>query len=174
MNGEQLGWRHALGVAAVIFVIGYAFLQFWNTRGNTLPQNSWIAVGVIALMAVLVLYAGNDIRIYLKGESKRPPSPQKARNTLVAAQACILGGAVFTGWYASTTAVQTTRLGTTTGPGAFAVAAVLTLACVGLVVSGLIVQSWCKLPEDDDDPERGKSEKRGKPGRSGSRAPEAT
>lgn len=158
MSGEQLSWKHALGVAGVIFVISYAFLQFWNTRGNSLPQNSWIAAGVLVLMAVLMLYAGNEIRVYLKGESRRPPSPQKARNTVVAAQACILGGAAFTGWYAGTAAVQVTRLSTTTGPGAFTVAAVLTVACIGLVGAGLLVQSWCKLPEDDDEtPKRGKS-----------------
>lgn len=174
MNGEPLSWRHALGVGAVFFVISYGFLQFWNSRGNTLPQNSWIAVGVIVLMAVLMLYAGNEIRVYLKGESKRPPSAQKARNTVVAAQACILGGAVFTGWYAGAVAVQAARLETTTGPGAFAIAAVLAVACAGLVASGLLVQSWCRLPEDDEDFRRGQSGKPGKAGESGTQAPEAT
>ncbi len=154
--GEQLSWKHALAVTGVILVISYAVLQFLNTRGNSLPQNSWIAVGVLLLMTALMLYVGNDIRVYLKGESRRPPSPQKARSTLVAAQACVLGGAAFAGWYAGTAAVQVARLGTTTGPGAFAVAAVLTLACVALVVSGLVVQSWCKLPDDDDISKPGK------------------
>lgn len=154
MSGTQLDWKHALGVAGVVFLIGYGVLQFWSDRGHSLPQNSWIAVGVVVLMAVLMLYTGNEIRVYLRGESARPPSPQRARGTVVAAQACVLGGAVFTGWYAGTAAVQAGRLQTSTGPAGLTVAIVLTVACVGLVGSGLIVQWWCKLPDDDDDPTR--------------------
>lgn len=160
MKVGQLTWKHALGVALVVLVIGYGILQIWSSRGHSLPQNSWVAVGVVVLMAVLVLYVGNEIRIYLRGESTRPPSPQRARSTLVAAQACVLGGAAFTGWYAGTAIVQAGRLQTTTGPGGFTLAVVLTVACAALVVSGLIVQWWCKLPEDDDE----------KPGRGGRRA----
>ncbi|NYJ73468.1 DUF3180 family protein [Allobranchiibius huperziae] len=154
MNAGQLTWKHALGVAAVVFVVAYAALAVWNAHGHAMPQNSWIAVGVVVVMAAMVLFAGNEIRIYLKGESTRPPSPQRSRSTLVAAQACILAGAAFAGWYAGTAAVDAGRMQTTTGPSSFLLAVVLIVVCVALVVSGLVVQWWCKLPEDDEDKKR--------------------
>lgn len=152
--GGRLTWKHALVTAAVLFVLSYAALQVWSSHGNSLPQNSWVAVGVIAVMAAFVLYLGNEVRTYLKGLSLRLLPPQRARSTLVAAQACILAGAAFAGWYASAAAIYADRLQTTTGPGAFALALVLTLACIGLVATGLIVQWWCTLPEDDEDDRR--------------------
>lgn len=148
--GGQLSWKHALGVAGVVFVLSYAALQVWSSQGNSMPQNSWIAVGVIGVMAGFVLFMGNEVRIYLRGESVRPLPPERARSTLVASQACVLAGAAFAGWYAGTVAVNIDRLQTTTGPSAFTIALVLTVACIGLVATGLIVQWWCKLPEDDD------------------------
>ena len=154
MNARQLTWKHALGVAAVVFVVAYAVLAVWNARGRSMPQNSWVAVGVVVVMAALVLYAGNEIRLYLRGESTRPPSPQRARSTLVGAQACVLGGGAFAGWYGGTAAVDAGRLQTTTGPSSFLLAIVLTVVCAGLVGSGLIVQWWCKLPEDDEEKRR--------------------
>lgn len=150
----QLSWKHALGIAGVVFVLSYAALQVWSSQGNSLPQNSWIAVGVIAVMAGFVLFMGNEVRVYLRGESVRPLPPQRARSTLVASQSCVLAGAVFAGWYAGTVAVNIDRLQTTTGPRAFTIALVLTVACVGLVATGLVVQWWCKLPEDKDTPHR--------------------
>lgn len=150
----QLSWKYALGIAGVVFVLSYAALQVWSSQGNALPQNSWIAVGVIAVMAGFVLFMGNEVRVYLRGESVRPLPPQRARSTLVASQACVLAGAAFAGWYAGTVAVNIDRLQTSTGPRAFTIALVLTVACIGLVATGLVVQWWCKLPEDDDKPRR--------------------
>lgn len=152
--GGQLTWKHALGIAAVVFVLSYAALQVWSSQGNALPQNSWIAVGVIVVMAAFVLFMGNEVRVYLRGESVRPLPPQRARSTLVASQACVLAGAAFAGWYAGTVAVNVDRLQSTSGPRAFTVALVLTLACVALIATGLVVQWWCKLPEDDEDTRR--------------------
>ena len=154
MNPRQLTWKNALGVAAVVFVVAYAALAVWSSHGRSMPQNSWVAVGVVVVMGALVLYSGNEIRLYLRGESTRPPSPQRARSTLVGAQACILAGAAFAGWYAGTAAVDAGRLQTTTGPSSFLLALVLTLVCAALVASGLVVQGWCKLPEDDDEKRR--------------------
>lgn len=155
--GGQLSWKHALGVAGVIFVLSYAALHVWSSQGHSLPQNSWIAVGVIAVMAGFVLFMGNEVRVYLRGDSERPLPPQRARSTLVAAQACVLAGAAFTGWYAGTVAANVDRLQTATGPKAFILALVLTVACIGLVATGLVVQWWCKLPEDDEKKRRDSS-----------------
>ncbi len=158
----QLTWRHALAVAAPVFLLGYGALRWWSGHGHSLPQNSWVAVGVLAVMAALVMHAGNEIRVYLSGESTRPPSPQRARATVVGAQACVLAGSVFVGWYTATAAVFAGRLQTTTGPSSLVVSVVLAVASAALVACGLVVQAWCTLPEDDD--ERRRKGRRGPPG----------
>lgn len=144
-------WRHATGVTVVVLLICYGLLRWTDAHGNALPHMSWFLLVTLVLLSVAVLAAGWEVRAYLNGTSTRPPSPQKARRALVAAQAWVLAGAVFAGWFAAYALVELGRLDASSARGAMIQAIVLFVGSVGAVAVGLIVQGWCRIPQDKDD-----------------------
>nr|WP_279671394.1 DUF3180 domain-containing protein [Flexivirga meconopsidis] len=146
-----VSWRHAAGVGGIVLVLSFVALKLVSTRGNTLPHNSWFALIAIVLLTVAVLAGGWEVRAYLRGQSTRPPSPQKARRALVAAQACVLAGAALAGWFAGYALVEAGRLEASSAFSGMVQAIVLFVASVGAVAVGLVVQAWCRIPEDKDD-----------------------
>lgn len=147
-NGVRVRW--ALIVFGVVLLIGYLGLRWWTGRGNSMPVNSWITVIVLLMIAAALLVAGWEIRRYLKGNPGLPPSPQRARATLVAAQACCLAGSVFTGWYAAHVLVDVRRVSQGADSAPLVLALASTIACVAIAVSGFVVQSWCRIPPEDE------------------------
>jgi hypothetical protein len=118
---------------------------------------SWFLLVTIVLLSVAVLAAGAEVRAYLRGTSTRPPSPQRARRAVVAAQACVLAGAMFAGWFGAYALIELGRLDASSAFGNMVQAAVLCVASIGAAVTGLIVQGWCRIPEDKDRDEDGDS-----------------
>ena len=152
---DGVTWKHAARVAGVVFILSYAGLRLWSTRGHAMPHNSWFAFGVLVLMTAMVLLGGWQIRQYLRGESDRiPPSPMRSRRTLVAGQACALGGSAVAAWYAAHAAVDIRQLEIPSVQDAFWMAVLLVAGAIALVVAGFVVQAWCRIPEDDDEQHR--------------------
>lgn len=151
MNESGVTWRHATGVGAVVLLICYGLLRWTDAHGHALPDMSWFLLVTLVLLSFAVLAAGWEVRAYLNGTSIRPPSPQKARRALVAAQAWVLAGAVFAGWFAAYALTELGRLDASSALGAMIQAIVLFVGSIGAVIVGLIVQSWCRIPEDKDD-----------------------
>ncbi|WP_446666148.1 DUF3180 domain-containing protein [Flexivirga sp. B27] len=151
MNESGITWRHAVGVGAVLLLVCYGVLRWTTSHGHSLPHMSWFLLVTIVLLSIAVLAAGWEVRSYLHGTSIRPPSPQKARRALVAAQACVLAGAMFAGWFAAYALTELGRLDAGSALGGLVQAVVLCVASIGAVVVGLLVQSWCRIPDDPDD-----------------------
>lgn len=154
MSQDGVTWKQSAAVGAIVFLIAYGALRLWSSHGHAMPQNSWFAFGVIIAMIAMVLVGGWSIREYLHGQSLRPPSPQRARRTLVAGQACALAGAVVVGWYAAHAAVFARHLEIPSDRSDFWMSLALTAVAVGLVVAGFVVQAWCRIPDDDDEERR--------------------
>lgn len=155
MTQDGVTWKQSACVGGIAFLLAYGALRLWSSRGHAMPHNSWLALAVMVIMIVMVLLGGWDIREYLRGRNSRVPTPQRARRTLVAGQACALAGAIVVGWYAAHAAVFARYLDVPSGRGGFWLSLLLTAGAVGLVVAGFVVQSWCRIPEDDeDDPRR--------------------
>lgn len=151
-NGVKVRW--ALVVFGAVLVIGYLALRWWTGNGNSMPVNSWITVVVLLMIAGALLVAGWEIRRYLKGSAGPPPSPQRARATLVAAQACCLAGSVFAGWYVAHVLVDVRRVSQGADSAPLVLALASAVACGAVTVSGFVVQAWCRIPPED---ENGKS-----------------
>lgn len=151
MNESGITWRHATGVGVVLLLVCYGVLRWTTAHGHGLPRMSWFLLVTIVLLSVAVLAAGWEVRDYLHGNSTRPPSPQKARRALVAAQACVLAGAMFAGWFAAFALIELGRLEASSALGGMIQALVLLVAAIGAVIVGLLVQSWCRIPDDKDD-----------------------
>lgn len=150
---EGVRIRYAVISAGVVLVLAYFGLRWWTSRGNSMPVNSWITVVVLLMIAAAVLVAGWEIRRYLRGVAGPPPSPQRARATLVAGQACALAGSVFTGWYLAQVFIHIGRVQQGGDRGALVTALVSFLSAAAVAVAGFVVQSWCRIPPEDDDAE---------------------
>ncbi|MFC6704150.1 DUF3180 domain-containing protein [Flexivirga alba] len=151
VNESGVTWRHAAGVGVVVLLVCYGLLRWTTAQGHGLPHMSWFILVTLVLLSVAVLAAGWEVRDYLHGTSMRPPSPQKARRALVAAQAAVLAGAMFAGWFGAFALIELGRLDASSALGGMIQAIVLCAGSIGAVVVGLVVQGWCRIPKDKDD-----------------------
>lgn len=147
-------------------VASWIALTFWRRAGHSLPPVSWMAVGVMLLIALVLLIAGWPIGQVTReardaaerraegkedrGERRHRVDPLRAARTFVLAQAATITGSLLTGWYAATLFVLLT------GPLVEARAAQLwpagsaTLAALILLGAGVIVEWFCQLPPSDE------------------------
>lgn len=135
-------------------VSGWGALTLLAAAGRTPPAGSWVTTaGMIAAAAVLFAL-GLPVRRWNRGHRDRPLNPLYAFRVLVLAKACSHTAAFLVGWYAGALlrlaprAVSNARGDLLTGSLVAVGAAAL------LVVAGLVVERFCKLPPDDEDPER--------------------
>ncbi|WP_162308208.1 DUF3180 domain-containing protein [Segeticoccus rhizosphaerae] len=160
-NESGVSIRVTVLVALVVGLLAYVGLRLVVDSGHELPQTSWLGVALLVLMAAVMLAAGWEIRRYLGGDSERMPTPQRARRTVVAAQASALGGAVVTGYYAALAVILVPNADVSSVLDGLYRALALCGAAILLAVVGHVVQAWCRIPHDhDDDPKGGGGSRR--------------
>lgn len=143
-----------IGQVALIAVLAtaasWALLDLWaGSGGDPLPL-PWTAVAGTVALAIAVVSLGVPVRRWVAGRRDRPLDPLYAARAFVLAKAAAYGGAVLTGWYAGqalsllpdVVGVRRERL---------VMAALAAAAAVGIIVAGLVVQRWCRVPPSDDD-----------------------
>lgn len=160
--------RTVVLTALVAGVVCWAGLRWWESGGRAVPVLPWLAILPLTMVASVVLVAGWQVKssIGMRPDTLRerraavsPPraaeiTPQRARATLVAAQAAALGGAALTGWYLAHVLIHSPDIDVPAVQGWWWRAAVSALAAAGLTVAGLIAQQMCRLPPEQDDPAR--------------------
>ncbi|WP_161958357.1 DUF3180 family protein [Ornithinimicrobium cavernae] len=170
--GDQGGVR-ASAVALVALastIVCLLLLRGWRALGNGLPDVPWIAVGPLVLLIVLVLISGWQVRRYARYRRREgtsvgapsPVSPQRARGTLVGAQAAALGGGALVGWYLAIALLQVPNADVASVRAMAIRATVCAAVALLLALAGLLAQHWCRLPpgengDDDNEPPRGVS-----------------
>lgn len=142
--------RGALLIGFAALVLGGLGMR-WARTSIELPVVPWISVVPLLLLAVLVLYSGWQIRGYTKGKAATMPTPQRARGSLVAAQAAALGGATLVGLYLSYIALHLANVDVPSVQMLILRAGLAALAALAVSVSGFVAQEWCRVPPDDDD-----------------------
>lgn len=135
--GAALGWLIEVGLAAA----GLATL----VPPYSLPIT-------IAAIGVVVVLAGWPIRQMVRGAAKRKVDPFRAMRVLLLAKASTLAGAVLGGVAVGLGVYLLTRPVLPPVASLIPVAATL-LAAIVLIVCGLLVEHWCRIPPEDDDPE---------------------
>lgn len=146
-----LGWTALISTA-----ISWLLLRWWDSSSRGLPELPWLGLLPMGLIAVAVLVAGWQVRRYSHAPTaqlagRRQVSPQRARGTLVAAQAAALGGAVLVGWYLAHVLVLLPDADVSSVSDRLWPAGISALVAVGVAAAGMVAQRMCRIPPDDSD-----------------------
>lgn len=156
MTAIRLGW--VLLVAIILTILGW--LSAFLTAENGWPPPVLGYTAVITLAGVIVLELILGLRVLRDRE--RPVAdrmnPVAAARTLVLAQAGTYAGAGIGGWHAG---ILLHRL-PISGLGSTVVteAILQVVTALILVVVGLIVEQWCRIPPDDPENHNGNHNRR--------------
>jgi lysylphosphatidylglycerol synthetase-like protein (DUF2156 family) len=131
-----------------------------------LPLTGLVTMGVIV---VLTLVLGIRVLRWRSGKKKKMLNPILAAWTLVLAQACAYTGSVLLGWHAGIFLDQLRLWNLRSTQGLTWQALAMAGGGLIMVVVGLVVERFCRIPPEDGDTEgsQGVPEKRGKPNAEG-------
>ena len=147
----------AVITAVLAGMAGWLLLVPIRAAGGDPPPLSWLAVVPLVAITALVLVMAWQVRRYVRGTGpqERAPSPQRARGTLVGAQAAALGGAALAGWYLANALVHLPLVDVPSRRAQLVWALVHAALAVGMSVAGFVGQAWCRIPPGDDDEKDG-------------------
>lgn len=164
------GVRARTVVLAALLVTGlsWALLRWWESTGRGIAVLPWLGVVPMLLLSAVVLLAGWQVQSWTSYRAtigRRPSgarpaaaraepmeiSPQRARGTLVAAQAAALGGGLLLGWYAGNALIHAPDIDVPAVRDWWWRALVSALAAGGLAAAGLAAQRMCRIPPDGGD-----------------------
>jgi lysylphosphatidylglycerol synthetase-like protein (DUF2156 family) len=158
-----------LAIAVVLALAGWfatVMAGRYSLATPVLPLTGLVTMGVIV---VLTLVLGIRVLRWRNGKKKKVLNPILAAWTLVLAQACAYTGTVLLGWHAGVV-IEELRLWNLRSNQDLTWQA-LAMAGGGLVmvIVGLVVERFCRIPPEDGDAEsgRGVQGKRNKPSAEG-------
>ncbi|WP_277211303.1 DUF3180 domain-containing protein [Isoptericola croceus] len=142
--------RTLVALAAAVAAVGALVLRLLESRRAYLPGAAWVEVLAIALLAVLVVWAGWSVRAYLRGE-KPDLDALRAARTFAMAKAAAYTGALLAGRYLAHVLVVLPQLEVEARRDQAVVSGVAALAAVALSCAGLLVEKFCEIPPPEDD-----------------------
>jgi hypothetical protein len=149
VNSVRPAWL--LLVAVGTAVIGW-FAQYLAVRaGLTSPVLHWTSLVTMAAIGAVTLYFGVRVLRWRRGNRTRRLEPSLARGTLILAQSSAYAGALIAGWHLGILLDQLVLWGRMSVHGTALSALGLMLAAVVLMVIGLVVERFCRVPPEDGD-----------------------
>ncbi|PRY16038.1 DUF3180 domain-containing protein [Kineococcus rhizosphaerae] len=149
MRPSRPGLLTGLGFLAA--VLAWSGLQVWVSSGHAEPDLMWRTTLTIGLLAVAVFGVGWPVKQWVDGDKARRIDALRAARTAALAKAASVAGAllvgVFLGWtvhYLPTLHIAARRSETV-------VAVADVVVSVLLLVAGLLVERWCRVPPDEDE-----------------------
>lgn len=149
--------RHGLRISTVVLVtvvitmLSWGIGRWWLAGGNAALRIGWIAGALLVAMAVIVVVAGS--RMWRMRRGRTHVEPVVAARLLGLAQASALTGAITGGFYLGQ---ALTLLPDYDFAGRGLLAAQLGFAGLGgllMAGAGLLVQSWCRIDDDEESEE---------------------
>ncbi|MFE4195814.1 DUF3180 domain-containing protein [Paenarthrobacter sp. NPDC056912] len=133
-------------VAAVIGWLATTTTNRFNMPTPVLPVSALVTMGVIA---GLTLFMGVRVLRWRNGKKKNMLNPILAARTLILAQACAYAGTLLLGWHAGISLDLLRVGGLRGGEGILWNALLMGGGGVVMVVVGLVVERFCRIPPED-------------------------
>ncbi|MDR6638769.1 MULTISPECIES: DUF3180 domain-containing protein [Paenarthrobacter] len=132
-------------VAAVIAWLATMATNRFSMATPVLPESALITMGVIA---GLTLIMGIRVLRWRNGKKKNMLNPILAARTLILAQACAYAGTLLLGWHAGIS-IDLLRVSLRSGEGILWNALLMGGGGVAMVVVGIVVERFCRIPPED-------------------------
>jgi hypothetical protein len=143
--------RHLLAVAAAVAAVAWSALRLLEASGGVPVPLPWTAFGGMLVIAAAVLVAGRPVRRWTRGDRSRRLDALRAARTLVLARAAAYSGAALAGFYVAQGLLALPHLDVEPRRERLLMAGLATGCALVMVVSGLVVERWCRLPPADDE-----------------------
>lgn len=150
MRTIRPAWLVAISI--VLAVLGFVATELTSRASlplPVLPLNSLITMGLIV---VVCLVLGLKVRRWRDGNREKTLDPLMAARTVVLAQACAYAGAVLFGWHTGILMDQLPTISMRIDLGVIWQMVALMAGALVMVVIGVIVERFCKLPPEDTEP----------------------
>ena len=155
MRPSRPGLLAGLGFLAA--VLTWSGLRIWIARGHGEPELVWRTTLTIGLLAVAVFGVGWPVRQWVAGDKSRRIDALRAARTAALAKAASVAGALLTGLFTGVVVHYLPTLDIAARRTQALVGAADVLASVLLLVAGLLVERYCRVPPDEDEPEAERS-----------------
>jgi hypothetical protein len=143
-------WQTLVVIAVALAAVVWIVLDALYRRGTLPPTVSWAVAAVEVVIGAVVLTMGWTVRQYLQG--KRPTlDPIRAARTAVLAKAACYTGSVLLGWYGGQVLLYVSNLEGPGNGGRAGAAAIAAGGALVLVVVGLVVEWFCRIPPPEDE-----------------------
>lgn len=148
MGSIRIPWLFLIGL---VFGAAGWLINWWATRnGYPTPSLPLSSLLTIAAVVAVTLVFGLRVRRWRAGNRKKILDPILAARTVVLAQATAYAGALTTGWHVGILLDQLTLVGVRSNLGPVWGSLAVIVAGLAMIGIGLIVESFCRLPPDDE------------------------
>ncbi|WP_371152831.1 DUF3180 domain-containing protein [Buchananella felis] len=136
-----------LQVAGAVFIVALAMLLAADRMGVLAPPVLWVTAVPLFITGVVTLGVGRQVR---RRDGKRALTGVAAARVVALAFACAYLGSGLLGYFAAHLVAALPHLSAPYPREQALYAAACAAASVFLVVSGLVVERWCLLDDDDE------------------------
>ncbi|WP_256939810.1 MULTISPECIES: DUF3180 domain-containing protein [unclassified Arthrobacter] len=150
MRTIRPAWLAAVGI--VLAAVGWVATLLTSRASLALPVLPLSSLITMALIAVVCLVLGLRVRRWRDGNRDKAFDPLLAARTVVLAQACAYAGAVLFGWHAGILINQIPTVSMRSDLSIFWVMVAHMAGGLVMVAIGVIVERFCKVPPEDNDP----------------------
>ena len=133
-------------------IAGWLVNWLATSNGYGTPALPLTSLATTALILGITLFFGRRVLRWRNGRRDRILDPLLATRTLVLAQACAYAGALSFGWHAGIFVDQLMLLPVRASTGPVWGSVALVAGGILLVMVGLVVENFCRLPPEDDGP----------------------
>ncbi|MET4003529.1 uncharacterized membrane protein YhaH (DUF805 family) [Arthrobacter sp. UYCu511] len=141
-----------VGVAIVLAAVSWVGTELTSRASLALPVLPLSSLITMGLISVVCLILGLKVRRWRDGKREKALDPLLAARTVILAQACAYAGAVLFGWHAG---ILINQLPTIAMRSDLSIIWVMVAHLAGglvMVAIGVMVERFCKVPPEDNEP----------------------